>query len=310
MMENYKPTYLKLSRTEQKAALEAIIFSSDEPLSIKLINQLLILQNIPQPNQSLEDSSQDSIDKAIYKDYLLSDEFIQELVDEINSELQETGRSFQIVKFGGGYQFATRKEYGELIHNLVKTRSKRRLSQAALESLAIIAYRQPVTKPEVDQIRGVNSTDVINTLAEKGLIRMVGRREAIGKPLLYGTTTEFLKIFGLNSLDDLPKLRELEEIADNLSKYENEQNEIVLNFVDASGKLIEKTETNKDELLTIKGAEMAKYDDEELEEGFDEFDESDEFEEFTDDELEEIPEDFDMIDDSFEEYGEDGENEL
>jgi segregation and condensation protein B len=114
-----------------------------------------------------------------------------------------------------GYQFATTPKHGELLARMVKSKSKKRLSQAALETLAIIAYRQPVSKPEVEVIRGVNSSEVINKLLERNLITIVGRAETVGKPLLYGTTDEFLRLFGLTSLEGLPKPRELEELMEN-----------------------------------------------------------------------------------------------
>jgi segregation and condensation protein B len=162
---------------------------------------------------------------------------VHELVTEINAELEQTGRAFRIVLVAAqaeakseknekgdktskeaasmGYQFATTAKHGELLSRLVKSKSKKRLSQAALETLAIVAYRQPVSKPELEVIRGVNSSEVINKLLEKNLVTIVGRAETVGKPLLYGTTDEFLRLFGLRSLDGLPKPRELEELMEN-----------------------------------------------------------------------------------------------
>jgi hypothetical protein len=98
------------------------------------------------------------------------------------------------------------------VQRLLKARNRKRLSQAALETLAIIAYRQPITKAEIEAIRGVNVSEVVNSLVEKQLVAMVGRSETIGKPLLYGTTEDFLRIFGLNDLSDLPKLREIDDL--------------------------------------------------------------------------------------------------
>jgi segregation and condensation protein B len=135
-----------------------------------------------------------------------------ELVQEINDELSATERPYRVVKIAGGYQFATTSYYGEYVARLAKSRTKRRLSQAALEVLSIVAYKQPISKPEIEAIRGINSNEVINSLVEKNLVTISGRSEAVGKPLLYGTTDDFLRTFGLHSTNDLPKLQELDEL--------------------------------------------------------------------------------------------------
>lgn len=137
---------------------------------------------------------------------------VDSAVDELNKYYEENDRSFQIVKIANGFTFSTKTEYAKYVGFLSTEKSKRRLSQAALETLAIIAYKQPVTKPELEQIRGVNTDYMINTLLEKNLITIKGRAETIGRPLLYATTDEFLKYFGLNTIADLPKPREIEEI--------------------------------------------------------------------------------------------------
>ena len=134
------------------------------------------------------------------------------IIEELNEEYELSARPFRIVEIAGGFQFATTREFGEFVGLLSKERSRRRLSQAALETLAIVAYRQPVTKPEVEAIRGVNCDQVLLSLLERNLLAITGRADSVGKPLLYGSTDEFLRVFGLNSLSDLPKLRELEEL--------------------------------------------------------------------------------------------------
>ena len=145
-----------------------------------------------------------------------ADTFIGSLIAELNADFEATHRVFRIIEVARegmrGFQFATQSEFGELLARLVKSKSKKRLSKAALETLAIIAYRQPVSKPELEVIRGVSSNEIINRLLEKNLITITGRSEAVGKPLLYGTTDDFLRLFGLHSLADLPKPRELEEL--------------------------------------------------------------------------------------------------
>lgn len=133
-------------------------------------------------------------------------------VRRLNSEYEEGGRAFRIIELAGGYIFATTRDVGEYVALLSKQNQRRRLSAAALETLSIIAYRQPVSKPEVELIRGVGCDQVLANLMEKNLVAIVGRGEGVGRPLLYGTTDDFLRTFGLRALGDLPKLREIEEL--------------------------------------------------------------------------------------------------
>jgi segregation and condensation protein B len=188
----------EMDKSEQKSILETILFVSDETVNCKFLNSIF---------DTLTGKDEESTNSNIKEDYL------SELVDEINQELFQSNRPYKIVNFAGGYQFATRAEWGELVSKLIQSKSKRRLSQAALETLAIIAYKQPISKPIIEEIRGVNSNEVVNSLIEKGFVKFVGRSEAIGKPMLYGTTDDFLKHFGLLSIDELPQLKELEDIA-------------------------------------------------------------------------------------------------
>ncbi|GBD89569.1 segregation and condensation protein B [bacterium BMS3Abin04] len=137
---------------------------------------------------------------------------VETSVNLLNEKYNEQGTAFRILRISNGLTFATMPEYAKYIGFLSSEKSKRRLSQAALETLSIIAYKQPITKPELEMIRGVNSDYIINSLLEKNLVTIRGRAETIGRPLLYGTTEEFLKYFGLNKISDLPKPREIEEI--------------------------------------------------------------------------------------------------
>ena len=156
--------------------IEAIIFSSDEPLKISEIIKAI---------------------KGIDGEEIqISEEDVEKCIEELNSFYSEYKMSFHIVKIAEGLLFATKAEYAKYLGFLSSERSKRRLSQAALETLAIIAYKQPITKPELETIRGVNSDYIINMLLEKQLITISGRAETVGRPLLYGTTQEFLKYFG------------------------------------------------------------------------------------------------------------------
>ncbi len=133
-------------------------------------------------------------------------------VDDLNEQYGRTGRSFKISEIAGGFQFMVHSEYGAWIRRLLKEKAPVRLSSAALETLAIIVFKQPVMKAEVEHIRGVSVDGVVRHLLEKGLIRIAGRSDAPGRPLLYGTTRDFLKHFGLKTLSDLPKVRELDEL--------------------------------------------------------------------------------------------------
>jgi segregation and condensation protein B len=177
-----------------KEILEALFFASDEPLTLKQVNEILgDLDENDRPRR-------------------ISEESILKAIEEINNELEETHRAFHVVKVAGGYQFATLPRFAHWLGRMVRERSKRKLSQAALESLAVIAYKQPVTKPEIEAIRGVNADYVLHSLLERNMVTIVGRAATPGRPLLYGTTREFLKHFGLNDLSELPKPREIDEL--------------------------------------------------------------------------------------------------
>ncbi len=174
------------------SVIEALIFSSDEPLgNVEIVNAI---------------KSIDGNDTEITPDD------IEATVDELNKKYEAGEQSFSILRIAGGFIYATKPEYGKYLGYLSSEKSKRRLSQAALETLAIIAYKQPITKPELESIRGVNADYILNTLLEKNLVTIKGRAETVGRPLLYCTTDEFLKYFGINKLTDLPKPREIEEI--------------------------------------------------------------------------------------------------
>ncbi len=174
--------------------IEALLFAGDEPLSLKELMDLLeYLGEHERPKP-------------------FTQETIRAAIEYLNREYDAAGRAFRVVKIAGGYQFATLPEFGIWLGRLVRERSKRKLSVSALESLAVIAYKQPVTKPELEAIRGVNADYVLRTLLERNLVAIIGRAATPGRPLLYGTTREFLKHFGLNDLSDLPKPREIDEL--------------------------------------------------------------------------------------------------
>ena len=137
---------------------------------------------------------------------------VRNAVDWLNERYEENSNAFTIVEIGGGFQLATRQEFGAWVRKYHGGKDQVRLSQAALETLSIVAFKQPITRVEIDGIRGVNSSGVVRHLLDHDLVRISGRSEGIGKPMLFGTTREFLLHFGLKSLADLPKPRELEEL--------------------------------------------------------------------------------------------------
>lgn len=130
-------------------------------------------------------------------------------IEELNTVYDKTGRSFRAERLAGGWQVLTRPDLGAVLHRLHTERQQSRLSQPALETLAIIAYRQPIMRAEIEAIRGVAAGEVLRGLLERRLVKIVGRAEELGRPMLYGTTKEFLKVFGLASLDDLPQVKGL-----------------------------------------------------------------------------------------------------
>jgi segregation and condensation protein B len=207
--------------------IEALIFSSDEPISENEI--IRAIKGID--GEEIEINSSD----------------INEAVEELNNKYETSENAFKIKKIANGFIFATTEINAKYVGFLSSEKSKRRLSQAALETLAIIAYKQPITKPELEQIRGVNSDYILNTLLEKNLITITGRAETIGRPLFYGTTTEFLKYFGLYNLSDLPKPREIEEIMKD-EDFIEQKNKIMMNLVEETlEQELESSEENNDE---------------------------------------------------------------
>ena len=165
------------------------------------------------------------------EDIQISSSDIENCVEELNAKYETENLSVKIIKISNGFLFATKPEYANYVGYLSSEKSKRRLSQAALETLAIIAYKQPITKPEIESIRGVNSDYMLNTLLEKDLITISGRAETIGRPLLYVTTNEFLKYFGLNNIGDLPKPREIDEIMQD-EDFIEQKRKIMMNLIE------------------------------------------------------------------------------
>ncbi len=179
----------KISRPSQTPAelgalVEALIFVADEPVTSKLLAEVL-------------GEEKESIEVAAV---------------ELAREYEERGSGLQVREIAGGWQLATRTEFHEEVRQFLRTRPSAKLSLASLETLAVIAYKQPVTVPEILEIRGVQSASAIKTLLDKRLIVAKGRKEAVGRPMMYGTSKEFLLQFGLKDLSELPSIEDFEDL--------------------------------------------------------------------------------------------------
>lgn len=137
---------------------------------------------------------------------------VKEAVEQLNEQYEKTSRSFRAQRVAGGWQLLTLAEFGPLLANLHRDKGQSKLSPAALETLAITAYRQPILRAEIEAIRGVGAGEVLRGLMERRLVKIVGRAEELGRPMLYGTTTQFLKLFGIASTEDLPEVQGLPEV--------------------------------------------------------------------------------------------------
>jgi segregation and condensation protein B len=170
-------------------------------LDMQLVEALLIASDIPltpeRLRECLDDGHRVDLDAAI---------------EALNQRYRKNGHAFLITAVGRGYQIVTDNKYEQVVRNFINRNVRARLTYAALETLAVIAYKQPISKPEIEHIRGVNCAAVLNTLLERDLISVSGRSDAAGRPLLYITTEEFLRYFGLHSPSDLPRTRELDEL--------------------------------------------------------------------------------------------------
>jgi segregation and condensation protein B len=170
-----------MERNEIKRIIEAILFVHHEPL---LVDRL----------------------REVFGD--IDPRFIRELICELKAEYEAENRSFLIREVAGGFQMVSEPRYAPWIKKIYKTTQTERLSMPSLETLAIVAYQQPITRLEIEEVRGVNVEGILKNLLELNLLRIVGRKEGLGRPILYGTTRKFLDYFGLNSLEELPRLEE------------------------------------------------------------------------------------------------------
>ncbi len=174
-----------MERPEQLKVIEALVLASPEPLTAARIGRI-----VPECNAAL----------------------VRELIAELNEKYEKNDHAFEIWEIAGGYQVRTRAEFSGYLQKLQKQRPLR-LSSASLETLSIVAYKQPATRSEIEYVRGVDAGAVLKGLLDRGLVKIAGHKEVPGRPMLYATTRRFLEIFGLDSLKNLPVLRELEDLA-------------------------------------------------------------------------------------------------
>lgn len=179
-----------MDRKEIKAIIESLLFIWGDPLSLTDISNILEMKEVE----------------------------VQKILDEMIEEFEINRRGIRIIRVRNKYQLGTRPEHHQWISKLTEKKEYKGLSNAALETLAIIAYKQPITKSEVEAIRGVRCDKAIDTLISKNLIREMGRLDKTGRPIIYGTTDEFLRYFGLEELKDLPKLDELNLVVEDIEE--------------------------------------------------------------------------------------------
>lgn len=177
----------EIAERELKAILESMLFVSPEPLSVARLVAVL-----------------GDVTKAE----------VERVLRSLGDNLDQDGRGIRLAEVAGGFRLVTKQEYAPWIKRLDKAKSAAKLSRSALESLAIIAYKQPIVRSEIEEIRGVETSGVVRTLLERKLVRIVGRKEVPGRPIMYGTTKFFLEHFGLNDLSQLPPLREFKELGE------------------------------------------------------------------------------------------------
>ena len=188
-----------------KNIIEALLFASDTPLTIQKLREILEVDSVKDIRKGLK---------------------------KLEEHYAKTDSAMRIIEVAGGFQIVSKEDYATYVNKLYKGRQASRLTQRALETLAIIAYKQPITKHEMESIRGVNVDGVVKTLLERDLVTIEGRQKAPGNPLLYGTTKYFLEYFGLNSLDALPKLKEIDELLKEDDKFLESLDQVALKQLD------------------------------------------------------------------------------
>jgi segregation and condensation protein B len=216
-----------------KPVLESLFFVSDSPIRLETLIEIL-----PESNK----------------------EAILEGIRQIQAQYGDPSKGIELTEIAGGYQFRTKPDWAEWVNRLKKAKAVK-LSQAALETLAIVAYRQPVIRPAIEEIRGVDSGSVLHTLLERGLIKMMGRKDLPGRPIVYGTSRAFLELFSLNSLSDLPKLQEIQPppAPEEISPQEISSQEMFVQ--ETTPQEISPEETSKEEILATEAEEVTPHQD-------------------------------------------------
>ena len=183
-----------MQNDELKFVIEALLFASERPLTVEQIKQAFSATKPADPSSGGDES--------------ITTEDVSSSLEALKNDYESQGRGFRLFEIAGGFQLVTDPRFASYLKKFYQEREKKRLSQASLETLSVIAYRRPVTRADIEFIRGVNVDGALKTLLEKGVVKMVGRKEVPGRPMLYGTTKEFLDHFGLKSTKDLPALSE------------------------------------------------------------------------------------------------------
>jgi segregation and condensation protein B len=178
-----------------KQILEAVLFASDAPLELDALAEVIGDRGVPD---------------------------VRALLEELRQDLETGERGVALQEIAGGFQILSHKECAPWVERMLRSRRKARLSKAGLEALAIVAYRQPITKVDIDSIRGVDSSGVLHTLLERNLITIEGRSQSVGRPLLYATTPDFLSYMGINDLADLPELKEMGSVLEERERLRDE----------------------------------------------------------------------------------------
>ena len=184
----------KMSMKHAKGVLEALLFSASKPLTPNDIRKVL---------KSLTPAQ------------------IKNIVTDLKKDYEKSQKSFEIIEIAGGYEITTRKEYAPWICRIEMQKKNKQATQSALETLAILAYKQPLTRAEIEELRGVDVSGVLANLVDKGFVKIVGKKEIPGRPFIYGTTDKFLEHFGLNSLKDLPDIGEIQSLVDQSIRKED-----------------------------------------------------------------------------------------
>ena len=177
-----------------KCVIEALIFAASKPLSLSEIRKTM---------------------------KILSAQEIKKKIEEIREEYVNTGRPFEVIEIAGGYEISTKREFAPWILKIELQKKARQASQSALETLAILAYKQPLTRAEIEELRGVDTSGVLGTLMDRKFVKIVGKKEVPGRPFVYGTTEKFLEHFGLNVLGDLPSIEEIKQLVESSVKRED-----------------------------------------------------------------------------------------